>query len=91
MFEQQFGTQAAWREPDDVVRLADGQRLTSRASRSTSSMPRPYRGVGDVRPPDRRGHVSRFADAATRTLLSGDVLFAGSIGRSDLPGGDPTR
>lgn len=24
-----------------------------------------------------------------RTVLSGDVLFAGSIGRTDLPGGDP--
>jgi hydroxyacylglutathione hydrolase len=23
-----------------------------------------------------------------RTVLSGDVLFAGSIGRTDLPGGD---
>ncbi|MGB7448027.1 MAG: MBL fold metallo-hydrolase [Ornithinimicrobium sp.] len=25
-----------------------------------------------------------------QTVLSGDVLFAGSIGRTDLPGGDPT-
>lgn len=33
------------------------------------------------------GHVG-FWLAAQRTLLSGDVLFAGSIGRTDLPGGD---
>lgn len=29
-----------------------------------------------------------FHDAADSVLLSGDTLFAGSIGRSDLPGGD---
>jgi glyoxylase-like metal-dependent hydrolase (beta-lactamase superfamily II) len=26
-----------------------------------------------------------------RTMVSGDVLFAGSIGRTDLPGGDHAR
>ncbi|MBX2901833.1 MAG: MBL fold metallo-hydrolase [Cyclobacteriaceae bacterium] len=33
------------------------------------------------------GHVG-FYNEATHSLLSGDVLFDGSIGRTDLPGGD---
>ena len=33
------------------------------------------------------GHVS-YSIADERVLLSGDVLFQGSIGRTDLPGGD---
>lgn len=35
------------------------------------------------------GHVG-FYDAYSKSLLSGDVLFEGSIGRTDLPGGDLT-
>lgn len=33
------------------------------------------------------GHVAFWVPAA-RTVIQGDVLFAGSIGRTDLPGGD---
>jgi hydroxyacylglutathione hydrolase len=33
------------------------------------------------------GHVS-FSIARERALFSGDVLFQGSVGRTDLPGGD---
>jgi glyoxylase-like metal-dependent hydrolase (beta-lactamase superfamily II) len=33
------------------------------------------------------GHVS-FYFRSEKILISGDTLFAGSIGRSDLPGGD---
>jgi hydroxyacylglutathione hydrolase len=85
MFEQQFGTRAGWREPDDIVRLADGQRL-------------PLAGleIGVVHAPGHTEGSVMFAlpDAppdveASSTLLTGDVLFAGSIGRTDLRGGDP--
>jgi glyoxylase-like metal-dependent hydrolase (beta-lactamase superfamily II) len=33
------------------------------------------------------GHVS-FYDADARIIFDGDVLFAGGIGRTDLPGGN---
>jgi len=36
------------------------------------------------------GHVS-YSIPAERALFSGDVLFEGSIGRTDLPGGDHQR
>ena len=33
------------------------------------------------------GHLC-FYNSASHTLIAGDTLFAGSIGRTDLPGGD---
>ena len=35
------------------------------------------------------GHIA-FYDAKEKVVFSGDVLFEGSVGRTDLPGGDTT-
>jgi glyoxylase-like metal-dependent hydrolase (beta-lactamase superfamily II) len=90
MLEQQFGSRAAWREPDDVVRLTDGQHL-SVAGLPLDVVHAPGHTEGSVMfaLPTVPADTSSVQDDVSRTLLSGDVLFAGSIGRSDLPGGDP--
>lgn len=84
--EQQFGQRATWTEPEDVREIGDGQRL-SLAGLEFDVRHAPGHTEGsvifatDVVP-------DQVADAGlTRTALSGDVLFAGSIGRTDLPGG----
>jgi hydroxyacylglutathione hydrolase len=64
-------------EPDDVRELSDGAVL-------------PLAGlelVVDHTPGHTRGSVS-FRLPDEDVFFSGDLLFAGSIGRSDLPGGD---
>jgi hydroxyacylglutathione hydrolase len=89
MFEQQFGQKAGWREPTDVVNLVDGQTLTI-AGLDLRVLHAPGHTQGSVlfvlpEVPE-NGYT---ADAGVRsTVLSGDVLFAGSIGRTDLAGGD---
>jgi hydroxyacylglutathione hydrolase len=86
MLEQQFGTAATWREPDDVVSLADQDTLEL-AGLTVRVLHAPGHTEGSVMfalptVPD------GVADSGLgSTLLSGDVLFAGSIGRTDLPGG----
>ncbi|MEV8376356.1 MBL fold metallo-hydrolase [Kribbella sp. NPDC056861] len=70
-------------EPDDVQELKDGQALelaglqftvdhTPGHTRGSVTFTTPYLGPEDV----------------PAVMFSGDVLFAGSIGRTDLPGGD---
>jgi glyoxylase-like metal-dependent hydrolase (beta-lactamase superfamily II) len=88
VFEQQFGTRAAWREPDDVVRLADGQRLEV-AGLEIDVVHAPGHTEGSVMFALPIAPAEVLGQGTSRTLLSGDVLFAGSIGRSDLAGGDP--
>ena len=82
MLEQQFGTKASWTEPDDIKPLFDGAEL-------------PLAGL-TVRVDHAPGHTEGSVlfrlpgdgSSSAETGLSGDVLFAGSIGRTDLPGGD---
>jgi hydroxyacylglutathione hydrolase len=88
MFEQQFGTQESWREPTDVVDLTDGQELTIAGLRlRVLHAPGHTEGSVIFALPEVPDGMS--ADVGVRsTVLSGDVLFAGSIGRTDLEGGD---
>jgi glyoxylase-like metal-dependent hydrolase (beta-lactamase superfamily II) len=86
MFLQQFG-HANWKEPDDVRTIEDGQRL-SIAGIDLDVIHAPGHTEGSVMftlpgIPEALGGDSGL----TSTLVSGDVLFAGSIGRTDLPGG----
>ena len=78
-----FGGRVAMREPAEVRALADGVDLD-------------LAGIAlriDHTPGHTGGSVTFRTDTEEggRLLLSGDTLFAGSIGRSDLPGGDPAR
>jgi glyoxylase-like metal-dependent hydrolase (beta-lactamase superfamily II) len=88
MFDRQFTT--PWKEPDDVVELADGQRLTI-AGLEVEIVHAPGHTEGSVMFafPDAPDGVEG-AGEITATVLSGDVLFAGSIGRTDLQGGSST-
>jgi glyoxylase-like metal-dependent hydrolase (beta-lactamase superfamily II) len=88
MFEQQFGQRASWQEPTDLVTLTDGQTLTI-AGLDLRVLLAPGHTEGSVMFVLPEVPEGIAAEAGVRsTVLSGDVLFAGSIGRTDLPGGD---
>ena len=88
MLEQQFGQKASWQEPTDVVTLVHGQSLAI-AGLDLRVLHAPGHTEGSVMfslPEVPEGLAAEIS--ARSTVLTGDVLFAGSIGRTDLAGGD---
>jgi glyoxylase-like metal-dependent hydrolase (beta-lactamase superfamily II) len=73
-----FGGRLEWIEPDDVRLMEDGATLEL-AGLSLLVDHAPGHTPGSV--------MFRTSTDAEPLLISGDVLFAGSIGRTDLPGG----
>jgi glyoxylase-like metal-dependent hydrolase (beta-lactamase superfamily II) len=78
-----LGGDYSWEEPDDVRELSDSQVLELAGIRFEV----------DHTPGHTEGSVtfrSPYADLddVSEVMFSGDLLFAGSIGRTDLPGGD---
>ncbi|MEU7529050.1 MBL fold metallo-hydrolase [Saccharothrix sp. NPDC042600] len=75
-----FGGDLEMREPREVRELSDGAELDLAGLRLTV----------DHTPGHTGGSVMFRAgtEEGGRLVLSGDTLFAGSIGRTDLPGGD---
>lgn len=73
---------AEFAEPDDVRELGDGTGIDVAGLRFDVDHT-PGHSLGSV--------MFRIDDAAAgeRLVFSGDTLFAGSIGRTDLPGADP--
>jgi hydroxyacylglutathione hydrolase len=75
---EMFGGRLNYSEPEDVALLPDGGVINVAGLELTV----------DHAPGHTRGSVLfRFTAGDEEACLSGDVLFAGSIGRTDLPGG----
>jgi hydroxyacylglutathione hydrolase len=77
-----LGDSYEFAEPDDVAELSDGQTLDLAGLRFVvDHTPGHTEGSVTFRTPYDEPDVSEV-------MFSGDLLFAGSIGRTDLPGGD---
>ena len=79
-----FGGRLEWTEPDDVALLDPAEPLEIAGLRlSVDFTPGHTPGSVVFRTPG----VGVDGEAAPPVMFSGDVLFQGSIGRTDLPGG----
>ena len=80
-------------EPSDVREIEDGQTLDLGAALGLSFVVNHAPGHTEGSVTFRLPKPGLAADPAEDpdVLFSGDLLFAGSIGRSDLPGGDSAR
>jgi glyoxylase-like metal-dependent hydrolase (beta-lactamase superfamily II) len=89
MLAAHLGPEAAWVEPSDVVDLpqadvpGDDEALLTVDDVEIAVRHTPGHTEGSV-----TFRVPGAADDGADLLLSGDLLFAGSIGRTDLPGAD---
>ncbi|WP_300643261.1 MBL fold metallo-hydrolase [Nocardioides sp.] len=82
-----LGGSYEWAEPDDVRELADLQELELAGVRFTvDHTPGHTEGSVTFRTPYLPG--GQPSGEVSEVMFSGDLLFAGSIGRTDLPGGD---
>lgn len=81
-----LGGRYEWAEPDDVRELGDGQQLQL-AGLTIEVDHTPGHTPGSVTFRTPYGAAAGQPEIA-EVMFSGDLLFAGSIGRTDLPGGD---
>ena len=88
--ERLTGGAATFVEPDDVRELVDGATLEL-AGITLDVLHAPGHTPGSVlyRSPALPSHHPSVQSSAHPVVFSGDVLFAGSIGRTDLLGGSP--
>ena len=101
-YKERFGSgMIIYIHPDDAYRLKDPMKhlLWPIPLHMDPTTPDAFLHHGDVltlgalryqvmhTPGHTEGSISLY-DPATHILFSGDVLFAGSVGRTDLPGGD---